>query len=368
VPLRAAPRDLVSEPARIAHNEMSHDRRCPIYHQRGKDTARNSAGIPVGFTPYNISNSGGALSALIEITLGIRFRLSENLGLRLGYQPVLPHHRTGLGSAAAWQLRPRRQCWHGWAFGWPAGDVVKSRESLQIWVGLVKFAAHAADTIRRADLFASSCRLDHSVDKSCGVFLMSSTIAFCAIVIAGWGSPELGESVSAPRDDLRPQRLGPQQSNPQSAMPRSDRLMNEGVMRPQRMPLPPTDPRAFVGDNLPLPPTMNDAGTLPGAGKVGSGLRHDLTGLAENGDHRFPSAKAFEHYRPAPAVSPYQLINSNTSDGTISPYMAYVRPAQDQQRANQELDRMGDAVDQPAPAYPRVFQNYGSYYPSYSGR
>jgi len=142
--------------------------------------------------------------------------------------------------------------------------------------------------------------------------------------------------------------------------------MNERVTRQQRMPVPPTDPRAFVGENLPLPPTMNDAGTLPSAGRLGMGLRNDLTGMAESGDHRFSGAKAFEHYRPAPAVSPYQLINSNTSDGTISPYMAYVRPAQDQQRAGQEFDRMENAADQPAPNYPRVFLNYGPYYPSYS--
>ena len=57
-----------------------------IYHQHGTDTASNPSGIPAGFTPYDISNSGSGLSALFELSLAARYRLTDNLGLRLGYQ------------------------------------------------------------------------------------------------------------------------------------------------------------------------------------------------------------------------------------------------------------------------------------------
>ena len=59
------------------------------------------------------------------------------------------------------------------------------------------------------------------------------------------------------------------------------------------------------------------------------------------------------------------LLNGSTNNGTVNPYAAYVRPAQDQQRAVQELDQAENAADQPGPIYPRAFQNYGSYYPDY---
>jgi opacity protein-like surface antigen len=54
-----------------------------IYHQHGTDTASNP---PPGFTPYDISNSGSDFSALFEVSVGVRYRLMDNLGLRLGYQ------------------------------------------------------------------------------------------------------------------------------------------------------------------------------------------------------------------------------------------------------------------------------------------
>ena len=134
-------------------------------------------------------------------------------------------------------------------------------------------------------------------------------------------------------------------------------------MRRPSMPVPPTDPRAFARDDLPMPPTMNDAGTLPSTAKAGAGLRPN-PGLGETGSHRLPPQKVFDSYRPAPATSPYLLIDGPTNNGTISAYAAYVRPAQQQQQANQEFDRAGSALDQPAPTYPPSFLNYGSYYPS----
>ena len=54
-----------------------------FYHQHGTDTASNP---PAGFTPFDVSNSGSDLSALFEVSVGVRYRLTDNLGLRLGYQ------------------------------------------------------------------------------------------------------------------------------------------------------------------------------------------------------------------------------------------------------------------------------------------
>jgi hypothetical protein len=130
------------------------------------------------------------------------------------------------------------------------------------------------------------------------------------------------------------------------------------------MPLAPTDPRMYSSGDLPLPPTMNDSGMLPSGGMAGLGPRRDLTASAETGNRR-SNPKAFDHYKPAPTTSPYQLLDSTTNNGTVNPYIAYVRPAEMQQQANQELERTMSNEDQPAPVYPRAFQNYGSYYPDY---
>ena len=78
-----------------------------------------------------------------------------------------------------------------------------------------------------------------------------------------------------------------------------------------------------------------------------------------------PPQKVFENYRAAPTQSPYALLNASTDNGTINPYMAYVRPQQEQQANQSErgANDSGNMSDQPAPSYPPVFQNYGSYYP-----
>jgi hypothetical protein len=57
-----------------------------IYHQHATDTASDPSGTPSGFTPYDISNNGCGLSALFELSLAARCRLTDNLWLRLGYQ------------------------------------------------------------------------------------------------------------------------------------------------------------------------------------------------------------------------------------------------------------------------------------------
>ena len=141
--------------------------------------------------------------------------------------------------------------------------------------------------------------------------------------------------------------------------------MNEEVAHLSRMPLPPTDPRGYSRTELPLPPTMNDSGMLPNTGRFGLGPHLNPAGLAENSSRHALPQKAFENYRQSPSVSPYALLNASTDNGTISPYMSYVRPAEEQQQASQEMDRAtNNAANQPAPTYPPVFQNYGSYYPA----
>ena len=73
-----------------------------IYHQHGTDTASDPSGVPAA-SPYDISNNGSDLSALFEVSLAACYRLTDNLGLRLGYQ-VYDITRAGLGPAAAWQV------------------------------------------------------------------------------------------------------------------------------------------------------------------------------------------------------------------------------------------------------------------------
>jgi hypothetical protein len=140
--------------------------------------------------------------------------------------------------------------------------------------------------------------------------------------------------------------------------------MNEGAMRTSRMPIAPTDMRAFSRDDLPLPPTQNYAGTLPSTGLAGAGPRLTPAAPAENGNRRLPSQKPFENYRSPPAVGPYALLGANTNNGTLSPYMAYVRPAEEQQQVFDRASNSENAADQPAPSYPPAFLNYGTYYPA----
>ena len=55
-----------------------------MYHQQISDSA--SGNVPAGFVPYSATNNGTSLSALFEVSVAARFRLSDNLWLRLGYQ------------------------------------------------------------------------------------------------------------------------------------------------------------------------------------------------------------------------------------------------------------------------------------------
>ena len=194
---------------------------------------------------------------------------------------------------------------------------------------------------------------------------MNAMLALYGIVLAGWVGPEITEPIS-PTTEIRPEKPArQQQSHPQSAVARPIRTMSEGATRQPRMPVPPTDPRTYAYGNLPLPPTMNDSGMLPETGMGGMGPRNDLAASAENGGRRRPTKRLLTVTGPAPATSPFMLLNSTTNNGTINPYTAYVRPVQDQQRVSQEMDQAENAADQPAAVYPRAFQNYGSYFPDY---
>ena len=213
------------------------------------------------------------------------------------------------------------------------------------------------------------------------------------MVMVASGTPDFLEPISPSRDEPTPPMLCPPVSGPQSAAARPARAenerasgsnhaatsqqtgtrlartTNEGVMRSQRMPMAPTDPNAFFRAELPLPPTMNYSGRSPSSGLAGAGQRLNAAGLAEN-SRRLSNQKPFEHYASPPTTSPYALLGASTNNGTVDPYTAYVRPAQEQQQqANQEFDRSTsnaqNAPDQPAPVYPAVFLNNGAYYPSY---
>ena len=130
------------------------------------------------------------------------------------------------------------------------------------------------------------------------------------------------------------------------------------------MPLPPTDPRVFFRDDLPVPPTMNYNSTFPVRGSTGAAApRRAPAGPAEANNRRLASQKPFDNYKPEPAVSPYLLLNTPTANGTISPYMVLVRPAQEQQQAGLQFggttSSAGSALNQSVPGYPAAVPSYG---------
>jgi hypothetical protein len=77
-----------------------------IYSQHGTDTATGPSSALSGFNAWDISNNGCGLAALFEFTLGARYRLTDNLWLRLGFQV---YDITGLA------LGPRQL--DGWGHG-----------------------------------------------------------------------------------------------------------------------------------------------------------------------------------------------------------------------------------------------------------
>ena len=57
-----------------------------FYRQRGSDVISDPTGIAPGFKPGDPASSGSDLAALCELSLAARYRLSNNLWFRLGYQ------------------------------------------------------------------------------------------------------------------------------------------------------------------------------------------------------------------------------------------------------------------------------------------
>ena len=96
---------------------------------------------------------------------------------------------------------------------------------------------------------------------------------------------------------------------------------------------------------------MNGTGTPATVDITGSAARRDPQGPSDGNARRTVSQKPFERFTGGPGTSPYLLLDSPSANGTISPYMAYVRPAQEQEQANREIERGGSAdngSDQPA--------------------
>jgi hypothetical protein len=212
---------------------------------------------------------------------------------------------------------------------------------------------------------------------------MNAVIAFCGLAAAGWVSPDLSQPIAPTRDSIPSQPSYstqtyspsnyPRPSYPQASSRPVGRPSSGAVRRSSRIPFAPTDPRASSNENIPLPPTSSDPSYLPSAGNGGPAEHIGSQQMAENGGRHAGSQKAFDRYTSPPATSPYAMMSGSTADGTVDRYSAYVRPALDQQRVNQEDERAlsnieGGMQPGPAPYYPPAFLNYGSYFPGYSAR
>lgn len=196
---------------------------------------------------------------------------------------------------------------------------------------------------------------------------MNAIIGICGIAMLGWAGPDFMEPISPVPEKPSTQPSYSQHAYHQTSGIRPAQPMNTGSGHRPKMPFAPTDPRTLAGEDFPLPPTMNGDGRSPNPVRAGPELRFRPADLARNGSHHTSNQKPFAQYNSGPTTSPYALLNASTADGTVSTYINYVRPAQDQERANQELDQAaGASEEQVAPSYPRVFQNYGAYYPGYT--
>ncbi len=202
---------------------------------------------------------------------------------------------------------------------------------------------------------------------------MNAAFAFCAMVMVGSGTADFLQPISPSPENARPLPSPPLPSasmpSPPSQHPhltgaRQVHVMNQSIAHPLKMPIAPTDPGAFARNDLPQPPMQNYNATSPGTGWAGMAPRHDTASPTENG-RRSSTQKPFDHYSTTPAVSPYTLLDANTNNGTVNTYSAYVRPLQEQERANHELSYEQNANNQPAPTYPPCFLNNGPYYPNY---
>jgi hypothetical protein len=225
---------------------------------------------------------------------------------------------------------------------------------------------------------------------------MITAFAVCALVMSGWVSQDLIDPLAPSPETLLPssraaiqESPGPLLAEPQPARGPSTKAAtlpapahskplpqprprdatgnrptpaagSNSPVRP-RMPLSPTDPRLFGDNELPFPPTMDNAGTAAGSRMVANRPSFVAIAPRDNGDRRTANDKPLEHrHHHDSAVSPYMLLYSSTANGTLSTYNAYVRPA----LARQQTEQRGDEplAGQGEPVYPSVFLNHGPYY------
>ena len=57
-----------------------------IHRQHISNSASGPSVIMQNFIPYNVANNGSDASLLFEVSLSIRYRITKNLWLRIGYQ------------------------------------------------------------------------------------------------------------------------------------------------------------------------------------------------------------------------------------------------------------------------------------------
>jgi hypothetical protein len=250
---------------------------------------------------------------------------------------------------------------------------------------------------------------------------MNASFALYALFLSGLSSQYGSEQIAPSPDTVQNTSLTTTAATAaqRPANSRPVRASSQGYRGRPRMPLSPTDPRTYGDADMPLPPTMDGSGVVQRGGFAQGGGVADIRprfipgtsgenvgrrsanekpfnhfGSAQNASPYFltygnaaypangntssgtsttsmsspasssgsPVARPFDSYTPPPATSPYMLINSNTNNGTISTYNAYVIPALAQQQGiqNQNLNQAGPV----APSYPPVFLSQGQFVPS----
>ena len=121
---------------------------------------------------------------------------------------------------------------------------------------------------------------------------------------------------------------------------------------------------------LRLPSPAADDEQYRHVAECGGAARDPPAGLTGNGGSRSSGQKAFDHYahrgghKSLPlAEQPHRQRNGQSLHGLCPAGRA---AATVQSAIATGGERRGKRTDQPAPTYPRVFLNTGSYYPNYS--
>jgi hypothetical protein len=274
---------------------------------------------------------------------------------------------------------------------------------------------------------------------------MNATLVVCALALGGWAMPEqvdptppLYEDLSiepaymphyaVERREARLERTGsPTLDDGSTNSPRSafgqrpvsqwpTRTMGSGTGQAGMMPAEPTNrttgnmvpgmplqptaqagpgvnsplgggPLAVGGLGMPASPTAANPFGGPGTGS-GAAAAGGLTPMRPPAAYGLTAQnpptpdKPFSNYKPAPTISPWMnLYRNDTANGTQDNYTGFVRPALDQQNANQhfaaqintnssKLQQQQSALQQSGQQVPvgaglvnpQYFINYGNYY------